>query len=143
LVAGVKPGLAAEVSVAEQRGKSWKGVVVRTASALDTSSRTMSVEVQVPNPDHRLLPGMYAEVALKLAASQKLFVLPASAVATNKDGVRVAVVDSSGKVRWAKVRLERDNGADVEISEGLAGNEEIIASPGPGIVDGSLVQALK
>jgi membrane fusion protein, multidrug efflux system len=143
LVAGVKQGLAAEVSVAEQRGKAWKGIVVRTASALDASSRTMSVEVQVPNPDHRLLPGMYAEVALKLDASQRLFVLPASAVATTKDGVRVAVVETDGRVRWTKVRLERDNGADVEISEGLTGNEQIIASPGPAVVDGLVVQAVK
>jgi RND family efflux transporter MFP subunit len=129
--------------VAEQRGKAWKGIVVRTASALDASSRTMSVEVQVPNPDHRLLPGMYAEVALKLDASQRLFVLPASAVATTKDGVRVAVVETDGRVRWTKVRLERDNGADVEISEGLTGNEQIIASPGPAVVDGLVVQAVK
>jgi RND family efflux transporter MFP subunit len=143
LVSGVKQGLGAEVSIAEQRGKVWKGVVVRTASALDASSRTMSVEVQVPNPDHRLLPGMYAEVALKLEAPQRLFVLPASAVSTTKDGVRVAAVDSGGSVRWTKVRLERDNGADVEISEGLVGNEQIIASPGPAVVDGLLVQALK
>ena len=143
MVAGLKQGLAAEVSVAEQRGKAWKGVVVRTASALDVASRTMSVEVQVPNPDHRLLPGMYAEVTLKLEATQRLLVLPASALSTTKDGVRVALVESGGRVRWTKVRLERDNGADVEISEGLSGNEQIIASPGPGIVDGLVVQALK
>ncbi len=143
LVAGVKSRLAAEVSVAEQRGKTWKGVVVRTASALDAASRTMSVEVQVPNPDHRLLPGMYAEVLLKLEASQRLFILPASAIANTKEGVRVAVVETGGRVRWTKVRLERDNGAEVEISEGLSGNEQIIASPGPGIVDGLVVQALK
>jgi RND family efflux transporter MFP subunit len=143
LVAGVKQGLAAEVSVAEQRGKAYKGVVVRTASALDAASRTMSVEVQVANPDHRLLPGMYAEVLLKLEASQRLFVLPASAIATTKEGVRVALVEPGGRVRWTKVRLERDNGADVEISEGLSGSEQIIASPGPGIVDGLVVQAVK
>jgi hypothetical protein len=46
-------------------------------------------------------------------------------------------------VRWTKIRSERDNAADVEISEGLSGNEQIIASPGSGIVDGLLVQALK
>jgi RND family efflux transporter MFP subunit len=143
LIAGVKLGLAAEVSVAEQRGKAWKGVVVRTASALDVASRTMSVEVQVPNPDHRLLPGMYAEVVLKLETSTRLFILPASAVSTTKEGVRVAVVDGGGRVRWTKIRIERDNGADLEISEGLSGNEQIIASPGPGVVDGLVVQAVK
>jgi len=143
LVAGVKQGLAADVSVAEQRGKTWKGVVARTASALDVGSRTMSVEVQVPNPDHRLLPGMYAEVVLKLETSTRLLTLPASAIAATKEGVRVAVVESGGRVRWTKIRIERDNGADVEISEGLSGNEQVVASPGPGIVDGLLVQAVK
>ncbi|HYP75809.1 MAG TPA: efflux RND transporter periplasmic adaptor subunit [Polyangiaceae bacterium] len=143
LVSGVKQGLPADVSVAEKRGKVYKGVVARTASALDAASRTMSIEVQVANPEHRLLPGMYVDVLLKLEASQPLLVLPASAIATTKEGVRVAVVDSSGRVRWTKVRLERDNGAEVEISEGLSGTEQIIASPGPSIVDGSVVQALK
>jgi hypothetical protein len=55
----------------------------------------------------------------------------------------VAVVERGGRVRWTKIRLERDNGADVEVSEGLTGNEQIIASPGPGIVDGLLIQAVK
>jgi RND family efflux transporter MFP subunit len=143
LVASVKQGLSAQVSVAEHRSKSWTGVVTRAASALDASSRTMSVEVQVPNPDHRLLPGMYADVTLALAASQRVFILPASAVASSKDGVRVAVVGDDGHVKWTKVRLERDNGAEVEISEGLSGSERLIASPGPAVVDGQVVQAVK
>jgi membrane fusion protein (multidrug efflux system) len=143
LVASVKQGLPAQVAVAEQRGKAWPGVVTRAASALDSSSRTMSVEVQVPNPDHRLLPGMYADVTLELAASQRVFILPASAIATSKDGVRVAVVGDDGAVKWTKVRLERDNGAEVEISEGLTGSERLIASPGPAVVDGLVVQAIK
>jgi hypothetical protein len=57
--------------------------------------------------------------------------------------VRVAVVGDDGHVKWTKVRLERDNGAEVEISEGLSGSERLIASPGPAVVDGLVVQAVK
>ena len=102
----------------------------------------MSVEVQVPNANHRLLPGMYADVKLELSASQRIFVLPASTLASTKEGVRVAVVGAEGKVHWQKVRLERDNGADVEISEGLTGAEHVIASPGPAIVEGLVVHGV-
>jgi multidrug efflux pump subunit AcrA (membrane-fusion protein) len=103
----------------------------------------MSVEVRVPNADHALLPGMYVDVVLQLVAQQRTLVLPGSAIATNKEGVRVAVVGDDGKVHWAKVRVERDNGAEVEISEGLAESALVIASPGPEIREGMQVQALR
>ena len=140
LVAGLKPGLPAEVRLAEQRGKVWKGAVARTASALDATSRTMSVEVRVPNPDHALLPGMYVDVAMQLDAAQRTLVIPGSAIAASKEGVRVAVVDDGERVRWLKVRVERDNGAEVEISEGLSDSARVIVSPGPEIRDGMRVQ---
>ncbi|MET0791068.1 MAG: efflux RND transporter periplasmic adaptor subunit [Polyangiaceae bacterium] len=143
LISGLKAGLSAEVRLAEQRNKVWTGAVARTASALDAASRTMSVEVRVPNADHALLPGMYVDVSLKLVTPQRTLVLPGSAIATNKEGVRVAIVGDERKVRWVKVRVERDNGAEVEISEGLAESATVIASPGPEIRDGMQVQPLR
>jgi len=141
LVAGLKPGLPAQIRVAQQRGNVWEGSVARTASALDPASRTMSVEVRVPNPDRRLLPGMYGEVTLQLDSKQPTLVLPGSAVAATKEGVRVAVVGENGSVHWTKVRVERDTGVEVEISEGLSESDSVIASPGPDISEGMAVRA--
>ena len=103
----------------------------------------MSVEVRVPNADHALLPGMYVDVVLQLASPQPTLVLPGSAIASNKEGVRVAVVADGNQVHWLKVRVERDNGAEVEISEGLAESAIVIASPGPEIREGMQVQPLR
>jgi len=140
LLASLEQGLPAQVRVAQQRGTVWEGKVARLASALDPSSRTMSAEVRVPNPEHRLLPGMYAEVTLQLASTQPTLVLPGSAIAATKEGVRVALVGAGGIVHWAKVRIERDSGAQVEISEGLSESDTVIASPGPDISEGMTVR---
>jgi len=140
LVAGVAQGLPAQVRLAQQRGSVWKGQVARSAPALDPTSRTMSVEVRVPNSDHRLLPGMYVEVTLQLDSKQPTLVLPGAAVSATKEGVRVALVSAGGTVHWSKVRIERDTGAEVEISEGLSESDIVIASPGPDISEGTTVR---
>jgi len=143
LVTGLEQGLPAQVRVAQQRGRVWQGHVSRMASALDPTSRTMSVEVRVPNPDHGLLPGMYGEVTLQLDSKQPTLVLPGSAIASTKEGVRVAVVGDDGAVHWVKVHIERDSGAEVEISEGLSESDLVIAGPGPDIAEGMLVRAAR
>ena len=141
LVAGLEQGLPAQLRFAQQRGSVWEGSVARMASALDPSTRTMSVEIRVPNPDRRLLPGMYGEVTLQLDSKQPTLVLPGSAVAATKEGVRVAVVGEGGIVHWVNVRVERDSGAEVEISEGLSESDAVIVSPGPDISEGMTVRA--
>jgi membrane fusion protein, multidrug efflux system len=140
LVAGVARDLPAQVRLAQQRGSVWQGRVARMAPALDPTSRTMSVEVRVPNADHRLLPGMYVEVTLQLDSKQPTLVLPGSAVSATKEGVRVALVAPGNTVHWSKVRIERDNGAEVEISEGLSESDTVIASPGPDLSEGTSVR---
>jgi len=141
LVAGLEQGLPAQLRFAQQRGSVWEGSVARMASALDPSTRTMSVEIRVPNPDRRLLPGMYGEVTLQLDSKQPTLVLPGSAVAATKEGVRVAVVGEGGIVHWVNVRVERDSGAEVEISQGLSESDAVIISPGPDISEGMTVRA--
>ncbi len=140
LVAGVAQGLPAQVRVAQHRGSVWQGSVARMAAALDVSSRTMSVEVRVPNPDHRLLPGMYGEVTLQLDTKQPTLVVPGSAVVSNKEGLRVAVVSAAGTVHWTKVQIERDNGTEVEIGEGLRESDTVLERPTPDLGEGTLVR---
>lgn len=117
-VAGVEPGQRAQVAVAEYPGEKLEGRVSRSAGALDYASRTMNVEVRVPNAEHKLLPGMYATVSLELGRTGVSWAVPATALVVGEKGSRVAVVDAQGRVRMLPVEIARDRGADVEIAAG-------------------------
>ena len=143
LVQGVIKGLPARVTVDQLRGSSWSGTVTHSASALDPTSRTMTVEVSIPNADHRLLPGMYAAVSLQLQTPQATFTLPGSAISATKDGVRVATLGPGRRIHWSRVPIERDDGAEVEISEGITEADSVVASPNPGLIEGSVVEAIR
>ncbi|MET0342084.1 MAG: efflux RND transporter periplasmic adaptor subunit [Polyangiales bacterium] len=137
---GVKPGLAATVGVAEYPGRTFQAKVARTAARLDPKTRTLRVELEVPNADGALLAGMYGSVGLSLEQAHDVFVVPANAVLASREGTRVATVGEGGKVKLRPVTIERDNGAEVEIAEGLDGSEKLIANPSPAIVEGAPVE---
>jgi membrane fusion protein (multidrug efflux system) len=139
LALGVTAGSNATVSVPELAGFKVEGTIARTARALDASSRTLRVEIQLPNDQGKLLRGMYANVEMTLPNAHVLL-LPASALVTRSEGVRVAVVDDTRRVRLVPVVVARDNGAEVEIASGISIDQQIVANPGPAIVEGSLVR---
>jgi membrane fusion protein, multidrug efflux system len=141
LVAEIRSGLKVDVVVSEYPGAVFAGTLTRTSGTLDPASRTMRVEVRVPNADGRLLPGMYASASMTLERNRVSFLLPATALVQGSAGTRVASVDSDGVVRLIPVDVERDYGAEVEIEHGLGGSETIIRAPGPQIRDGSRVRA--
>jgi membrane fusion protein (multidrug efflux system) len=143
LVQGVVKGLPARVTVDQLRGSVWSGTVTHSASALDASSRTMSVEVSIPNGDHSLLPGMYAAMTLELQTARPTLMLPGSALAATKDGVRVAVLGPGNRVHWSRVTIERDDGATVEVSEGVTESDSVVSSPNPGLVEGAIVEPIR
>lgn len=140
LARGVRSGLDARVEVNELPGQPFTGKLSRSAGTLDPESRTMRVEIQVPNADGKLLPGMYASVRLELESSYRSFVLPATAVLQRKGGSFVAAVAEDGRIQLLPVEIERDSGAEIEIRSGLNGAERVVRAPGPDLVDGLLVQ---
>ncbi len=140
LAAGVEPGLPAEVSVREFPGRTFPGRVTRTAGALDPTSRTLNTEVQVPNPKGELLAGMYAQATLTLHSSAGALLVPAGAVLARSEGLRVAVVGKDSKVHMVPITIGRDDGAEVEISSGLSGDEDIVSNPGARIEEGLQVE---
>lgn len=85
---------------------------------------------------------MFAEVSLALERKHATLSLPASAIISGKDGLRVATVDAGGVVRLKPVILERDNGSEVEIASGVTASEDIVASPKPFLRDGERVKKL-
>jgi len=135
----VRVGQAAEVAVQELGGEPFRGRVTRTAQALDPATRTLPVEIQVPNGDRRLLPGMYAQVSLALASDAPPLLVPANTLVIRADGPQVATV-VDGRIRFAKVRLGRDFGTEVEVLDGVAAHTLLVVNPGDDVADGVAVR---
>jgi len=103
---------------------------------LDPSSRTLLVEVQVPNPDGKLLPGMYVEVDLHLPRKDPPLLLPSDTLSVRPEGTMVAALDSSNAVHFQRVVVGRDYGSQIEILSGLSAGERVIANPNDAVQEG-------
>jgi RND family efflux transporter MFP subunit len=132
----IVPEQNATVSVREIPDKTFNAKVVRTAGALDPASRTLLTELQVPNDDGQLFPGMYAEVKFALPHDNRTLVVPGNAVMIRSDGPKVLVVDAKQTIRARAVKLGRDLGDKVEIASGLDPSESIVANPTDSLHDG-------
>lgn len=141
--AGIKNDLEARVSTREFPGRVFQGKVARSTGALDQNTRTMLVEVRVPNPKNELLAGMYAEVSLNLPSSHRVFELPATALLNDAKGLRVALVDAESTLRLVPVVVERDTGATVQISSGLSADARVVKLSSADMVDGKRVEVRK
>ena len=126
----VHPGQPARLQVANLPGREFTGVVARTAKSLDPTSRTMLVEVHVPNPDGALLPGMYAQVDLSTARADPPLLVPSDALIVRVDGTSVAVVRPDHTVHLQKIEVGRDYGDRLEVIDGLHEGDTIIPNPG-------------
>lgn len=138
-LASITPGMTAEVHIREFPDVKFEGRVARTANALDSATRTLPVEVLIPNDDARLLPGMYAEVRFELFQPNSVVVVPSSAIVVRPEGNFVATVGGDSTVHLKKVETGREIGKDIEIINGLDGTERIVAVPFDGLKDGVAV----
>jgi RND family efflux transporter MFP subunit len=136
----VRAGQPARLSVPNLPGRQFAGAVARTANALDPASRTLLVEVHVPNPDGALLPGMYARVELIGTRSHAALRIPSDALIVRGEGTEVAVVRGGHTVHLQKIEVGRDFGDRLEVVGGLAEGETIIANPGDVVREGLQVQ---
>lgn len=130
----VKQGDSVIVTQAELVGQQFKGIIARTAGALDTGTRTLQVEVSLPNPDHKLLPGAYVTVRIPVAAPKALLV-PANALLFRSEGPRVAIVDANSNARLTPVRIGHDYGETLEILQGVVATDRIIVNPADSLID--------
>lgn len=135
-----KPGLTANLTLSEFPGRSFEGKLVRTANAIDPSSRTLLVEIAVNNPTGQLFTGSYAEVHLKLPTAASAFILPVNTLLFRSEGLRVAAVGEGQKVELKQITLGHDFGSEVEVIAGLEGNESIIVNPPDSVVNGETVR---
>jgi RND family efflux transporter MFP subunit len=136
---GVAPGVEAIVRVPELPDRAFAGKVTRTADALQSGTRTLLTEVDLPNPDGALPAGVYCTVELKIPRRTSSFVIPAEAIIFDRNGLQVAVV-SDGKTEIRKVNVARDMGTQLEVDAGVKLGERVILNPPVNLVDGSRVQ---
>jgi membrane fusion protein, multidrug efflux system len=136
----VRAGTKATVAVREYPGRAFDGEVARSAGALDPELHTMMTEVRVPNPEGTLLPGMFVQVKLTLPVPHKAIEIPATALYSDAQGLRVAIVDAASKVHLVPITIERDAGATLLIATGLTGDERILKLAIPGLAEGTSVE---
>jgi RND family efflux transporter MFP subunit len=135
----IKIGDAVTVTLAERTGGEYRGAVARTARAIDTATRTMQVEIRVPNPSGALIAGSYVQVTLPINVDVQALVVPTNVLLFRPDGTRVALVDSGGRVRLALVKLGTDFGTSVEVLSGLNAADRIVLNPADSRADGDVV----
>jgi RND family efflux transporter MFP subunit len=134
-----KPGLKADLTLAEFPGRRFEGTLVRTADSIDLTTRTLLVEIQVHNPTGELLTGAYAELHLKLPGNVSTFTVPVNTLLFRSEGLRVVSVKDN-KATLLPLTLGRDFGTEVEVLTGLNGDEQLIVNPPDSIVSGQPVR---
>jgi RND family efflux transporter MFP subunit len=139
----VTVGLPVQVTLRGRLGEPVTGTVARTANALDPATRTLLTEVDIPNESHRLLPGMFVYVTLKIAPSGTRWRVPATAVIFDGQGTRVAIVGAGNKLHLQPVVLGRDFGASIDVQAGLDGNESIVVQPTVSLQEGHVVTPIE
>ena len=135
-----KPGLTAQLVLSEFPGRPFPGTLIRTAEAIDQSTRTLLVEIRVNNPTGTLFSGAYAEVHLKLPNAATAFILPVNALLFRAEGLRVVSVNGNHRTELKPITLGHDFGSEVEVVAGLTGNESIVVNPPDSIVAGEEVR---
>src|SRR5438132_267746 len=136
----IHAGLSAKIILQEFPGQQFDGTVTRTAAALDPQSRTMQVEVQVPNHENKLYAGMYGEVKFLLADENAPIVVPANAFLFRTEGPQVATVTKDNHIHWQNIRVGRDFGTQLEVLDGLAENSKVVMNPTDDLREGVQVQ---
>jgi len=135
----VKVGDAVTVSLAERAEAQYQGTIERTARAIDPATRTLQVEIRVPNPNGALLAGAYVQALLPIKGDRAGTVVPTNVLLFRADGPRVAVVDAGGHVHLVAVKLGTDYGASIEILHGLDTSNRIVVNPADSLADGDIV----
>jgi RND family efflux transporter MFP subunit len=131
--------------VYRRKDPKWRfvGAITRTADALDTNTRTLLTEVQLPNEGGALRPGMYLQVMFIFERKVPTIIIPAAALATRSDGPWLGVLDEQHHVHYRKVRLGRDFGTETEVVSGVEAGETVVVHPGDDLPEGTQVEPLE
>ena len=135
----VKVGDDVTISLAEHSDEEYRGTIARTARAIDTATRTMQVEIRIPNKEGALIAGSYVQAMLPVNNDKRVLVVPTNVLLFRPDGPRIATVDGSGRVALNAVKLGTDFGDTVAVLSGLSETDRIVLNPADSLADGDLV----
>ncbi len=135
----IKVGDAVTVMLAERVDEEYRGTIVRTAGAIDAATRTMQVEIRVPNPHRALIAGSYVQVRLPIKQDGQALTVPTNVLLFRPDGPRIAIVDGGGRVHLSTVKLGTDFGNTVAVLRGLNADDRIVLNPADSLADGDIV----
>ena len=138
--AGIRDGLEAKITAPQMPGRVFSGKVARSSVALLYSTRTLTTQVDVPNPDGALRPGLFVNVAFDVPRTQPNVSIPSEALIFDQHGAQVAVVGEGDKIKMHKIDIYRDLGASLELKDGLSGGERVVISPPALLQEGSKVK---
>ena len=139
---GIKPGMTADLNLAEFPGQRFQGKLVRTADAINVTTRTLLIEIDVDNPSGTLLTGSYAEVHLQVATQASMYLIPVNALLFRSEGLHVGIV-RDGKVVFSAVTPGHDFGDQIEIVSGIKSDDQVILNPPDSIISGQPVQIVQ
>jgi RND family efflux transporter MFP subunit len=137
---GMKPGSKATITLQEFPGEKFTGVIVRNAQAIDTATRTLLTEVDVKNPDGRLLPGSFGEVHFAVGGEVPRLTVPVNAMLFRSEGPKVAVVGQDGRAHLRPLNIGRDYGNTMEVLGGLEIGDQVIINPPDSLEDNQPVR---
>ena len=136
---GITPGIDAAVHVPEIPDRTFRGTVTRIADAIQPGSRTLLTEIDIPNPDGALKPGIYCTIELHIPRKTPSFTVSADAIIFNQAGLQVAVVEG-GVVHLRKVGVVRDLGRQVLVNSGVKRGDQVILNPAVDLSEGTRVK---
>ncbi len=135
----VKVGDQVDVSLSQHSGEQFKGTIARTARAIDVTSRTMQVEIRIPNSDGKLIAGSYVQAQLPIKQDVGALIVPTNVLLFRTSGTYAAVVDDKGRVSLRLVKLGVDFGKEVAVLSGVSSNDRLVLNPADSLADGDVV----
>ncbi len=135
----IKVGERTFITLQEFPGQKFTASVARTANAIDTNTRTLLTEVDVPNPDNRLLPGSFGEVHFSVGSNVDKVTVPVNAMLFRSQGAQVAVIGPDSKIELRAINIGRDYGTTLEILGGIAATDRVVINPPDSLEDGQQV----
>jgi len=140
LSAGIRPDLIADLRLPQYPGKTFKATVATTSSSINTSARTLLVELHADNSDGQLQPGAYAQVDFELPSNPDVVRIPTSALLFREHGLEVALVGANDKIELRRITLGRNLGTEVEVLDGLTVADRVVNSPPDSLAAGDVVR---
>ena len=135
----IKVGAKAYITLQELPGQKFSAKVARTADAIDQSTRTLLTEVDVPNPDGRLLPGSLGEVHFAVGYGVDKVTVPVNAMLFRAQGAQVAVVGADNKIQLREISIGRDYGSTLEVLGGVSPSDQVVINPADSLENGQQV----